>query len=533
MKSLINILAVIFAAGILLQSCDKVEKPYLRNDNGNGGNDTGLFVRKVLLEDYTGHKCDICPSAALVSDEIKNKHSDKLIRIAVHAGNLAEPESSGLYTADYTTGTGDELNNFFGIITSPAGLINRSGEGQERIFGYDKWDSVVETELTKSAEADIKIRNEYDKSTRTLSTTLEVKFANSTSDTIKICAFIIEDSIVSPQKNIDPLAGPIPDIEDFIHMDVLRGSLNGSWGNHVTNGSIEGGVTYTINLNDFQLDAGWKEGDCSVVAFAYQESTKEVIQAEEELITEETQFVRKVLLDDFTGHKCVNCPSAAKIGYELKDQHGEQLIIVAIHAGWFAEPSSSGLYTADYTTEVGDELNDFFEIVANPAGLVNRIGEGQERILNPDEWASAVGTELAKPAESDIKISNDYESGSRTLSTTLEVKFLNSTSEVYRICAFITEDSIVSPQMNNDPAVGPVPDIENYVHMHMLRGSLNGTWGDLVTDGSIEAGVTYTINLNDFQLDAGWKEGDCSVVAFVYLQSNQEIIQAEEEHVTD
>ena len=42
--------------------------------------------------------------------------------------------------------------------------------------------------------------------------------------------------------------------------------------------------------------------------------------------------VRKVLLEDFTGQKCPNCPEAAEIAHNLKTIYGEQLILLTVHA---------------------------------------------------------------------------------------------------------------------------------------------------------------------------------------------------------
>lgn len=246
-----------------------------------------------------------------------------------------------------------------------------------------------------------------------------------------------------------------------------------------------------------------------------------------------TALVKKILLEDFTGHKCVNCPGAAIVARELHDQYDDQLIFIAVHAGWFAKPGTSGLYTTDFRTEVGEELDEFFGVSAqgNPNGMVNRIGEGTERVLLPGEWAQAIGEEAQKPAEAEIVINPDYKPATRTLDLDLEITFIDNSTDLYRVCGFIIEDSIIAPQMNNDTTIGPVPDIEDYLHRHVLRGSVNGTWGDPVFDGEIEGGVTYTLSYTGYQLDNAWIDHHCSLVAFIYREGDLTIIQVEEEHI--
>jgi hypothetical protein len=238
--------------------------------------------------------------------------------------------------------------------------------------------------------------------------------------------------------------------------------------------------------------------------------------------------VRKVLLEDYTGHKCVNCPGAGFVAHDLKEQYEEQLVVVAVHAGFFAQPNSSGLYTADFRTDAGNEYFDFFQIIANPNGMVNRVGEGQDRVLGETQWPSAVGAEVAKEPVSTIEITGDYNEGTKVLSTSLTIKFLSNLPGKYRVCAMITEDSIIAPQMNNDPSIGPSPDWEDFVHMHMLRGNINGTWGNSITDETIISGAEYTVECANYAFSDTWDDQHCNIVAFVFNEETFEVIQAEE-----
>lgn len=240
---------------------------------------------------------------------------------------------------------------------------------------------------------------------------------------------------------------------------------------------------------------------------------------------------RKVLLEDYTGHKCVNCPSAALTANELIEKYQDYLIVISIHAGYFAEPSSSGDYTYDFTCPVGNELNDYFEIVSNPSGMVNRKEYNENLLLGVDDWAGAVGVEINKYPDAEITIENIFNQQNRMLNTSIEIKFLLDMEGIYRLCAYITEDSIIAPQMNNDNNIGPVPDILDYVHKHVLRGSVNGTWGDVITNENITAESVFTLNYNDFEINSIWNEHNCSVIAFIYNEETKEIIQAEEKHI--
>ena len=66
MKTLFTIIQL-FCITIIVNSCDYVSNTIEPNSNNGGGNqitDTTKVYRKVLIEDYTGHRCGNCPAAA-------------------------------------------------------------------------------------------------------------------------------------------------------------------------------------------------------------------------------------------------------------------------------------------------------------------------------------------------------------------------------------------------------------------------------------------------------------------------------------
>ena len=238
--------------------------------------------------------------------------------------------------------------------------------------------------------------------------------------------------------------------------------------------------------------------------------------------------VRKVLLEDYTGHKCVNCPAAAIIAHDLKDYYKERLIIMSVHAGYFAMPSSSGDYSYDFRTPVGNELDQYFGIsnIGNPNGMVNRKKISGSQVINPNNWGTAIGDIIDLPPDASISIENTFNNTSRKLSMNVETKLLNQISGNYSLCVYILEDSIVAAQKNNDPAVGDTPDILDYVHRHVLRGSVNDTWGESIGTETAAKNYSYTLN-------AEWDADNCYILAFIYNDDSKEIIQAEEKKVVE
>ena len=91
--------------------------------------------------------------------------------------------------------------------------------------------------------------------------------------------------------------------------------------------------------------------------------------------TTSTTQQRNVLIEDFTGHRCKNCPKASKKIEELVTAFGSDRIIgLAIHAGPGNFTSTNADYPTDFTTLEGKQIQNFFGTNALPVGMVNREG---------------------------------------------------------------------------------------------------------------------------------------------------------------
>jgi hypothetical protein len=243
--------------------------------------------------------------------------------------------------------------------------------------------------------------------------------------------------------------------------------------------------------------------------------------------------VKKVLLEDYTGHKCVNCPEATLIAHNLEALYDGRLIVMAVHAGIFAEPSATGDFTADYTSPAGDTWNSVFGITSNPNGLVNRkdFGSGGVTVLGKDLWSESVSQLINLSPDAFIVIDNDFEPDSRLMSYSVYTKFVNPLKGTYKLTLCVVEDSLRSPQKNNNSAVGTTPTIYDYLFMNVLRGSINGPWGDLLTT-SMNASHTY-LDKFSYTLSAAWNPKHCWLYAIVYKDETKEIIQVDRKKVVN
>src|SRR5687768_4725486 len=95
MKRFFKLILCLIVYSIYLSSCDKVKDPYSTTLDGGGDTTaTVVKVRKVLLEEYTGHRCGNCPPAAVTAQTLKSTYGERLVVMTVHAGFFAEPKAS-------------------------------------------------------------------------------------------------------------------------------------------------------------------------------------------------------------------------------------------------------------------------------------------------------------------------------------------------------------------------------------------------------------------------------------------------------
>jgi thiol-disulfide isomerase/thioredoxin len=237
---------------------------------------------------------------------------------------------------------------------------------------------------------------------------------------------------------------------------------------------------------------------------------------------------KHVLLEDFTGHKCVNCPEAALAAHELAEELNHKLIIYSIHAGYYAEPDETGNYTADFRCPTGDELYNDFQAFANPIGLIDRVEYNGSVLIGAGNWETVVLEELDKPNTVDLNLRNIYYPNLNKVQIDVLARFYLQPEGKYKLVVYIVEDGIVSPQKNNNPNIGPSPDWLDYVHRNILRSAVNSTYGSYVSsDGSVIQDEEYH---NQFILDmnANWVTANCNIIAYILSENTGEVLQVAE-----
>lgn len=232
-----------------------------------------------------------------------------------------------------------------------------------------------------------------------------------------------------------------------------------------------------------------------------------------------------VLLEEFTGHLCSNCPGAAVTAVEMASN--PKVILTGVHAGFLAEPDAA--HPADYTTDAGDEWWLQMQGSFLPCARFNRR-DAESDWFPPGDWQTQLDAALADasgPVEARLQIQYAWEEENGHLNVHVETEFVQALEGNYRMELSVLESGIVSPQANNsangNPAY-PSPTAEEYDHEHVFRGNMNGVNGQEVAVDPEEGRTrvdSYTITW-----PTDWVLDNCELIAIITDGSTGRIINA-------
>ncbi|MGB1102388.1 MAG: Omp28-related outer membrane protein [Crocinitomicaceae bacterium] len=248
--------------------------------------------------------------------------------------------------------------------------------------------------------------------------------------------------------------------------------------------------------------------------------------------SENSNPLKNVLIEEFTGHLCGACPNAAVVAKTLEEENPGRVFAAAIHGG----PSNNGLtgfhniippkYDTDHTNEQGLELaSTFFQLgigfVALPRGGINRrVNESGEFMFGPDDWAPLVAAELAEPVKINLQAKSNYYEETNGVYLHVETDFEQSIEGTYNVVAYAIQNDRVDYQYFN--AYG---DSAYYHHHNVHVGNIFGeTWGRTVGSDVIAAGTKVVTDMS-YKLPDGLTNEDMHFLILVYNRNTYKVEQ--------
>ena len=229
------------------------------------------------------------------------------------------------------------------------------------------------------------------------------------------------------------------------------------------------------------------------------------IDEDERLIyVKPTDVSRAVLIEDFTGQNCLNCPNASLAIAELQREYGhENIVAVGIYSGEFGYMRGDRNRPYPLTTSVGDDYYMHWGLDHQPVGIVNRHGASEYQ-----DWGRQVIEQMQQKARVKLTAQATLDATTRKLSIRVSALGTDGVTDG-KLQLWLTEDGITDGQRMPDGVWN-----KEYLHNHVFRDAVNGQWG---TDFNIAEGETKEETFAyEIPEDKGWVPANMHVVAFVY-----------------
>lgn len=237
--------------------------------------------------------------------------------------------------------------------------------------------------------------------------------------------------------------------------------------------------------------------------------------------TEKPTVNRTLLIMEFTGNRCSNCPNGAKTIELIKEDEGsDRVISVGLHptGNPYTDPLISNHpspHKQDFRCEAATALYEYYQ----PAGFPAAVFEGTSMSTSIMEWQQIASEAIAPPSFIDLSATCNYDKDSRKLTVDYTVDFVDEINAQLNVTVWLVENKILGtqtmPSGSND---------RDYEHNHVLRASLNGNWGENIGESFIEGSKierSASMTLNE-----DWVAENCDVVVYVYRDSDKYVEQA-------
>lgn len=163
---------------------------------------------------------------------------------------------------------------------------------------------------------------------------------------------------------------------------------------------------------------------------------------------------RNVLVEEFTGQSCTNCPAAHTLLDGIVSQPGNagRVNVVSLYplpgdkGGPQANPPSGSNYNLTDSDASNIITGIYVSIPGLPSGSVDRVMSSGGLVYFSSDWPSVINAEKAKPDSVNIDIASTYDAVGGKATISVKVTYIDSTSLPENLSVYILEDSVVAYQ---------------------------------------------------------------------------------------
>ena len=187
---------------------------------------------------------------------------------------------------------------------------------------------------------------------------------------------------------------------------------------------------------------------------------------------------------------------------------------MSVHAGYLAQPIGQ---FPDFLTEEGTSW--YGSNSSNPLFSVDHVALTDGNTLFVEQVDVPVVIGLVEEQSFEIMLSPRYDETTRHLEVEARAVSLVDMDGQFYITACLVEDNIVGWQT----VPGGVD--KEYVFHNVLRGTLNGAYGDSFEDAHVDYNETFYFNYST-EINADYNADECYLMVYIYdLSQGDKILQ--------
>lgn len=233
---------------------------------------------------------------------------------------------------------------------------------------------------------------------------------------------------------------------------------------------------------------------------------------------------RTSLLIEYSGWQCVNCPTAAEEAHHLKEQYGEQLVVVVMHPESNPNTRHNNKPALNYTCPEADSIYIMMggtKETAFPTGNINLLkNDSKSYFTEYSTWGKYISQAYSNPQPVVINQEVKGTADSKDINIVVDITNHDTKAIEATLQVWLTEDSVMGSQKI------PGGTDKSYAHNHLMRASISPLWGDIMP---IEAHMTEQ-QVYRYPLPEKVIKENCNIVALVSV--NGEVVQATETKIS-
>lgn len=196
----------------------------------------------------------------------------------------------------------------------------------------------------------------------------------------------------------------------------------------------------------------------------------------------EINFKKRVLIEDYTGTWCGNCPRVAH-AIELAKQQSDAIVTVAIHRS-SSNPSDPNYDPYNYDSST---LESLINISGYPKALLNRMTRWSP--LEQNNIPQVINLTQGENPKLGLAMNAQVNGGNINLE--VKTKFSKDFSNL-KLVVCVLENGLIYDQVNYTNFYTGPGYILNFQHDHTLRTCLTPLLGEAVANNLTSVGQTYT-----------------------------------------